>query len=359
MTLPLMTLPEDIEAVLKYFKTKATGEELQKAKAVLGSKVLDARKLHTYEKLGLLEKEGARYRLTPPGRELAKFIGKAEFEQSLRSRLLTIDAYRAVLEYAYHQNVDELSSEDIGAFWHEHHRAETGDAGEKVLRERVACFGRLCHGAGLGQFVIGRKGHPSRLKLQRDVLESVVADELAAAPVSETPESPEPGVALATEEQHAAKMVSQPGVPAKGKGIFIGHGKNKKALEELKKILDQFDVPYKVAEEEPHLGRPISEKVKETMDQCDAAVLIFTADEELRDLKEEPVWRPSENVIHELGAAGYRYGTRIMILKDERVKMASNYSDLGYISFEEGNLSSKATDVLQELIGFKILRLTT
>jgi len=211
----------------------------------------------------------------------------------------------------------------------------------------------------LGQFVVGRKGYPSRLQLQRDVLEGVVTDGSAAELASETLELPEPEVALTPERLDAAKGDPPPETPAKGKGIFIGHGKNKKALDELEKILRQFNVPYKVAEAEPNLGRPISAKVKETMDECDAAILIFTADEELRDLEGEAVWRPSENVVHELGAAGYRYGTRIMILKDERVHMASNYSDLGYIAFEEGNLSSKATEVLKELIGFKILRLTT
>jgi len=359
LALPLMTLLEDILALLKYFKTKPTGEELKKARVVLPSKVLDGRKLHAYEQLGLLERDGGKYRLTPEGRELANSIGKPEFQQLLRDRVLTIDAYRACLEYAYHREVEELSSEDVGAFWHEHHREETGDAGEKVLRERVACFGRLCAAAGLAEFVVGRKGRPSRLRLQRDVLETVFAAESAPQVMSEIGKPQEPEGAPATEEQDAARPAPPSERPAKGRGIFVGHGKNKKALTELKKILDQFDVPYKVAEEEPHLGRPISAKVKETMDECDAAILIFTADEELRDLNGEPVWRPSENVVHELGAAGYRYGTRIMILKDERIRMASNYSDLGYIAFEEGHLSSKATEVLKELIGFKILRLTT
>ena len=36
-----------------------------------------------------------------------------------------------------------------------------------------------------------------------------------------------------------------------GKGIFIAHGKNKKPIEQLKKILDQFKVPYKVAVDAP------------------------------------------------------------------------------------------------------------
>lgn len=65
------------------------------------------------------------------------------------------------------------------------------------------------------------------------------------------------------------------------KQIFVAHGKNKVPLEQLKKILDQFKIPYKVAIEEPHKGRPISQKVAETMTSCSSAIFVFTADEEV------------------------------------------------------------------------------
>jgi hypothetical protein len=45
------------------------------------------------------------------------------------------------------------------------------------------------------------------------------------------------------------------------------------------------------------------------MKQCGAAILLFTPDEELRDLDGNAVWRPSQNVGHELGAASMLYAT--------------------------------------------------
>ena len=124
--------------------------------------------------------------------------------------------------------------------------------------------------------------------------------------------------------------------PAKGdlgQGIFVAHGKNKKPFEQLKLILDQFRIPYKVATEEPNLGRPIGGKVKEIMESCNCAILIFTADEEFQDKEGQSMWRPSENVVYELGASGYLYGSRIVILKEEGVEFAANFRDFGYISF--------------------------
>ena len=131
------------------------------------------------------------------------------------------------------------------------------------------------------------------------------------------------------------------------------------SLEQLRRILDQFRVPYKVATEEPNLGRPIGTKVKEVMEACNCAILLFTADEALFDKDGKSIWRPNENVIHELGAASYLYGNKIVILKEENVTLASNYKDLGYISFQTNALDAKSLDVLKELIGFGIVKITT
>lgn len=144
-----------------------------------------------------------------------------------------------------------------------------------------------------------------------------------------------------------------------GQGIFIAHGKNKKPLEQLKKILEQFKIPYKVAIEEPNLGRPIGTKVKEIMESCNCAILIFTADEEFKNKDGETIWRPSENVTYELGASGYLYDKRIVIMKEEGVDFPTNFRDLGYISFQKDLLDAKAMDIIKELIGFGIVKVTT
>ena len=144
-----------------------------------------------------------------------------------------------------------------------------------------------------------------------------------------------------------------------GQGIFIAHGKNKKPLEQLKRILDQFRIPYKIAIDEPNLGRPIGAKVKEIMEACNCAILIFTADEEFQDKNGNPVWRPSENVVYELGASGFLYGSRIVILKEDIVEFPTNFRDLGHISFAKDQLEAKSMDLLRELIGFGIVKVST
>ena len=110
--------------------------------------------------------------------------------------------------------------------------------------------------------------------------------------------------------------------------------------------------------DEPNIGRPISGKVAETMRKCTSAIVIFTADEEYKDKKENIFYRPSDNTIYELGAASILYDNKIVILKEKEVVLASDFSDLGYISFEKDKLDAKAMDIVKELIGFGLLKVT-
>jgi predicted nucleotide-binding protein len=152
-----------------------------------------------------------------------------------------------------------------------------------------------------------------------------------------------PGPEIETEEtrsdsQNANVDKSVYQKPELGQGIFIAHGKNKKPLKQLKGILEQFKIPYMVAIDEPNLGRPISGKVRGIMESCNCAILIFTADEEFQDKEGNSIWRPSENVVFELGATGYLYDNRIVIMKEDGVTFPSNFSDIGYVSFEKDKI---------------------
>jgi predicted nucleotide-binding protein len=158
----------------------------------------------------------------------------------------------------------------------------------------------------------------------------------------------------------APAIASPASSPATGsfKPIFVGHGKNKTPLQQLQKLLTTFQIPHKVVVDEPNLGRPISQKVKETIEECGSAILIFTRDERLFDSDQKEVWRPSENVIHELGATSFVYGDRIVIFKEKGLQFPTNFQNIGYIEFESDDLQARTADLLKELIGFGLVRVT-
>lgn len=148
--------------------------------------------------------------------------------------------------------------------------------------------------------------------------------------------------------------------PAKPKKVFIAHGKNRVPLDQLRNALDRFKVSYAVAVDEPNQGRPISRKVANLMrDDCSSGIFIFTADE--RFLREgqngetDEVWRPSENVVYELGAASILYENRIVIFKEKGVTFPTDFSDLGYIEFERDQLVAELGSLFSELVALDIL----
>lgn len=185
-----------------------------------------------------------------------------------------------------------------------------------------------------------------------------------AEAASETPQDPEngsdsidaPPEARVTLKAGNGTSTAPPTPPKTAKSaIFVGHGKNTGPLTQLKAILDQFKIPYRIAVYEANRGLPISAKVRQLMDECSSAILIFTKDECLYDKEAKEIWRPSENVVHELGAAGALYGGRIIVFKENGLELPTNFRDIGYISFAEGDLRAKAVELLQELIAFGLV----
>ena len=130
----------------------------------------------------------------------------------------------------------------------------------------------------------------------------------AAAPAA-APATDESGLFVDGEEESVDEIQGNPPpppadpAPTHKNAIFVGHGGNRKPMEQLIKILNEYGIPHKEAVDEANRARPIPQKVAETMRECGAAILVFTADKEYFDKDGAPIWRPSENVSHELGAA--------------------------------------------------------
>jgi len=94
------------------------------------------------------------------------------------------------------------------------------------------------------------------------------------------------------------------------------------------------------------------------MKECTSGIFIFTADEQAEDQQGQKVWRPSDNVVYELGAASVLYGKKIVIFKEMGVDFASDFGDISYIPFEKDRLDSKAADLMLELIQLGFVQLT-
>jgi predicted nucleotide-binding protein len=171
-------------------------------------------------------------------------------------------------------------------------------------------------------------------------------------------EAPERSVEVVERTLLTPPSPAKAGLTAAPKPIFVGHGKNKAPLLQLQKLLTTFQISHKVAIDEPHLGRPIPQKVKDIILECGSAILIFTKDEKFFDDKGNELWRPSENVVYELGAASFLYDDRIVIFKEKGLHFPTNFQSIGYIEFDHDDLEARTADLLKELIGFGLVKVT-
>lgn len=196
------------------------------------------------------------------------------------------------------------------------------------------------------------------IKGEQYVALDVPASELSP---SSTPEEADPETG--TFDLPEAKLPKTPPAEvvqlgnSKPRQIFVAHGKKTEPLKAIKEVLDKFKVPYVVAVDEPHGGRPISEKVAQLMKDCAAGIFIFTPDETFTLDSGEKIYRPSENVVFELGAGNVLWGKKIVILKEKTVTFASDYRDIGYIEFSMDGIKSTASELLAELIELDFVRL--
>lgn len=92
------------------------------------------------------------------------------------------------------------------------------------------------------------------------------------------------------------------------------------------------------------------------MRECSAGIFVFTRDEKFLKDDGTEVWRPSENVVYELGAANVLWENKIIIVKEDGVFFPSNFDDLGYISFDDTGVAGRALDILRELVGLGLVR---
>jgi predicted nucleotide-binding protein len=366
MGLPVKTVAEDIDQVCNFLGKKPTGASVKEARAVLDSKHLDARKLAALRGWGFIEDVGEKMKLTAMAREFVR--GTAAEKKTILCRLIQSCApYAAIIERAVHRKEESVSSTDVGALWHDHFADDVGSS-DTTLNDQALTLFSVCQAAGLGEVTLGRRGSPTRFTWDKPGLAAYESCSVGDGgqrggepPLGNADQGADRKDSLQIVEGEGSDLMPpQKQSSSLGQSIFLAHGRNKVPLEQLQKILRQFNIPHKTAVEEPNLGRPIGVKVREVMQACNCAILIFTADELLFDKDGKEVWRPSQNVGHELGACGFLYENRIVIIKEDKIDFPTNYKELGYISFSaEMGLESKAMEVLKELIGFGIVKVST
>lgn len=132
--------------------------------------------------------------------------------------------------------------------------------------------------------------------------------------------------------------------------VFITHGKNKKIVDQVKDVLELYDIGYEIAVEEESPAIPVSQKVLTAMRNCQAGVMIVSDDDDAA-VESGTI---NNNVLIEIGAAFVLYDQRVVLLWDKRLKVPSNLQGLYRCEFEGSELSFVAgTKLAKAVKGFR------
>lgn len=132
--------------------------------------------------------------------------------------------------------------------------------------------------------------------------------------------------------------------------VFITHGKNKKIVDQVKDVLDLYDIEYEIAAEEESPAIPVPQKVLAAMRKCQSGIMIVSADDDAA----ADAGTINNNVLIEIGAAFVLYDQRVVLLWDKRLKVPSNLQGLYRCEFEGNELSfAGGTKLAKAVKGFR------
>lgn len=132
--------------------------------------------------------------------------------------------------------------------------------------------------------------------------------------------------------------------------VFITHGKNKKFLDAIKKLLGFGEMTPVVSVEKQSVSKPVPDKVMDDMRACGAAIIHVDAERTVHDSESNEITLVNENVLIEIGAAMALYGRRFILLVHADVKLPSNLQGLYEVRYSSADLDGDATIRLLEAI---------
>ncbi|WP_409477810.1 TIR domain-containing protein [Pseudobdellovibrio sp. HCB154] len=200
------------------------------------------------------------------------------------------------------------------------------------------------HDTKTGQFVATDSLSPSPVKISEpDDNHNGVDSEITESIPEETP--------LNSKNKIENEQNRTPASQAESFKVFVTHSKNMEIVEQVKSILDLYDIDYEIAVEEETTAIPVPQKVLAGMRRCQAGLMVVTADE---GNKLADSYAINNNVLIEIGAAFVLYDQQVILLWDNKLKVPSNLQGLYRCEFEGKELSfATGTKLAKAIKGFK------
>jgi hypothetical protein len=336
--LPVLASAGDVREVVRLLKKRAAGITVIEGMDA-SRRIFDARKIAAYEYWGLVQRTGDRLSLSALGWE---FAGKLELEARLYRALLDRTlAYRSALAWVFGQNLEIVTDTDIAAYWLEHPAEVFLTGNQKTIEASVTCFFHLCQEAELGMATVGKRGQPTRLRLDREELAAYVNNTHLTPHDTPAPhDAPDENAKSAQPPPKISELPPRPQAARDGgkPRVMVSRRRDAEWAKRIETILEVAGIE---SEQSLRAAAGASELVPDelfrALRRCGAAIIIVTGADCREDAAGEIV--PEESVLMEIAAALVHYDRRVVLLWDESVPVPSRLGQLSRCSFAGAQLT--------------------
>lgn len=173
LILPYNVRVEDLDATTRFLKSRPTGATEAEIARSLPNKITDERKVALYELSGFVQIDGGRWRLTSKGSDYVHGDA-AKRRATLQDVLRRYGPFHESLSWAHHNNKLVVTANELRHKWVTDFAGMVSTENKYRINGAPLTFFSLCDHAGLGKYIVGRRGAASRFEFNRDELRAYV-----------------------------------------------------------------------------------------------------------------------------------------------------------------------------------------
>lgn len=348
--LPTVTSASDIRELIQHLKKKPSGVIVAEEADRVKKRIFDPGKLAAYALWGIICAEGASIKLSRLGWELADVM---ETEAGIFRRLLAgIPEHHSTLEWIYKNNVEVATATDVRSFWQASQPDAIGRSDADTMRGAIISFFHLCQAAELGTIILGKRGHVTRLWIDRAEL----SDFLEGKKITHLSEKAGPaGTSRAQTNYHASERVlPEAGAATQGRSfphVTVVSGAKTAVEAAVLRTLEFAGVESSFVERDwsgqgtARVGKDVRHDVRGR----GACIFILGSPAFTRaDAGPSPL---REEVLMEIGAALFLFERQVLLLWDEERDIPDGFHGLTCRKFKSGELSWETGLQILEAIG--------
>ncbi len=329
--LPVLATPGDVREVVQLLKSRPEGIPIVEATDAVRKRLFDARKVTAYELWGIISRVGDRIKLDLLGWELARTLEPQT--RIFRTILDDVKPYRAMLELIQRKGLELVTFADVANYWEPFYAEPDTDSAARDLESGVACFFQLCHAAEIGTTTVGRKGQPTRLRVNQKELASFLRHYPAH---SDSESAPDEESLIEVEAEADVQLPVGAGLlnPVR---LFISFSEHSTMVERLQEALRLSGMECEAVQRDSSLGTPVAPATLEGMRRCQIGLILVTSADVRRDAAGNETLATTLQI--EIGSAFVHFARRVVLLCGKHVPMAENLKDLSRCEFEGDELN--------------------